>query len=155
MNKKQKSVITCDLEGRIETYNQGAEEIFGYKAEEVIGKKRVSLFSPGKTVLEFVPNWLKVASEQGEYRTKTVFLDRDHNPVAAEIRGSCTEYQPHDTHLLMVCYHTSPVPHRHNYSDPIGCFLGGLQGLGAALSVGFVFACPFCRHFPACGCKHV
>jgi len=86
MNKKQKSVITCDLEGRIETYNQGAEEIFGYKAEEVIGKKRVSLFSPGQTVLEYVPNWLKVASEEGEYRTKTVFLDRDHNPVAAEIR---------------------------------------------------------------------
>ena len=86
MNNKQKSVITCDLEGRIETYNQGAEEIFGYKAEEVIGKKRVSLFSPGQTVLEFVPNWLKVASEQGEDRTKTVFLDRDHNPVAAEIR---------------------------------------------------------------------
>jgi 1,4-dihydroxy-2-naphthoate octaprenyltransferase len=86
MNKKQKSVITCDLEGRIETFNQGAEEIFGYKAEEIIGKKRVSLFSPGQTVLEFVPNWLKVASEQGEYHTKTVFLDRDRNPVAAEIR---------------------------------------------------------------------
>ncbi len=86
MNNNQKSVITCDLEGRIETYNQGAEEIFGYKAEEVIGKKRVSLFSPGQTVLEFVPNWLKVASEQGEYRTKTVFLDRNRNPVPAEIR---------------------------------------------------------------------
>ena len=87
MNKKHaKSVITCDLEGRIETYNQGAEEIFGYRPEEVIGKKRVSLFSPGQTVLEFVPNWLKVASEQGEYRTKTVFLDRDKNPVAAQIR---------------------------------------------------------------------
>jgi 1,4-dihydroxy-2-naphthoate octaprenyltransferase len=86
MNNKQKSVITCDLEGRIETYNQGAEELFGYRAEEVIGKKRVSLFSPGQTVLEFVPNWLKSASEQGEYRTKTVFIDRDRNPIAAEIR---------------------------------------------------------------------
>ncbi|MGW8225325.1 MAG: 1,4-dihydroxy-2-naphthoate octaprenyltransferase [Anaerolineales bacterium] len=86
MNNKQKSVITCDLEGRIETYNKGAEELFGYQAEEVIGKKRVSLFSPGQTVLEFVPNWLKSASEQGEYRTKTVFIDRDRNPIAAEIR---------------------------------------------------------------------
>jgi 1,4-dihydroxy-2-naphthoate octaprenyltransferase len=36
--------------------------------------------------LEFVPNWLKIASEQGEYRTKTVFLDRDKNPVAAQVR---------------------------------------------------------------------
>ena len=87
MNKKHtKSVVTCDLEGRIETYNQGAEEIFGYPPEEVIGRKRVSLFSPGKTVLEFVPNWLKIASEEGEYSTKTVFLDRDKNPVAAQIR---------------------------------------------------------------------
>ena len=85
-NKQTKSVITCDLEGRIETYNQGAEKIFGYRPEEVIGKKRVSLFSPGKTVLESVPKWLKTASEQGEYRTKTVFLDRDRQPVAAEIR---------------------------------------------------------------------
>lgn len=86
MMNKQKSVITCDLEGRIETYNQGAEEIFGYRPEEVIGKKRVSLFSPGQVVLEFVPSWLKIASEEGEYRTKTVFLDRNNKPVAAEIR---------------------------------------------------------------------
>jgi 1,4-dihydroxy-2-naphthoate octaprenyltransferase len=83
---KVKSVITCDLEGRIETYNQGAEEIFGYRPEEVIGKKRVSFFSPGQTVLEYVPNWLKVASEEGEYRTKTVFLNRQREPVAAAIR---------------------------------------------------------------------
>ena len=45
-----KSVVTCDLEGRIETFNKGAEELFGYKPEEVIGKKRVSLFSPGQVV---------------------------------------------------------------------------------------------------------
>jgi len=92
MKKTQniKSVITSDLEGRIQTYNQGAEQLFGYRPEEVIGKKRVSLFSPGQTVLEHVPNWLKVASEEGEYRTKTVFLDRDRNPVAAEIRVTPT-----------------------------------------------------------------
>jgi PAS domain-containing protein len=45
MNNNKKGVITCDLEGRIETYNQGAEEIFGYIAEEVIGKNE-SLSSP-------------------------------------------------------------------------------------------------------------
>ena len=38
------SVITCDLEGRIETFSTGAEEMFGYSADEVIGKKRVSIF---------------------------------------------------------------------------------------------------------------
>jgi len=43
-----KSVVTCDMEGRIETFNSGAEQVFGYRADEVIGKKRVSLFSPGR-----------------------------------------------------------------------------------------------------------
>lgn len=84
--KKIKSVITCDLEGRIQTYNQGAEQIFGYRPEEVIGKKRVSLFSPGQAVLEHVPNWLKVAREEGEFKTRTVFLDRDGRPIAAQVR---------------------------------------------------------------------
>jgi 1,4-dihydroxy-2-naphthoate octaprenyltransferase len=84
--KKIKSVITCDLEGRIQTYNQGAEQIFGYRPDEVIGKKRVSLFSPGQAVLEHVPNWLKTAREEGEFKTRTVFLDRDGRPIAAQVR---------------------------------------------------------------------
>ena len=56
--KQLKSVITTDLEGRIQTFNKGAEEIFGYQPEEVIGKKRVSVFSPGLVVLGHVTNWL-------------------------------------------------------------------------------------------------
>lgn len=84
--KVLKSVITCDMEGRIETFNEGAEQIFGYRKEDVIGKKRVSLFSPGKMVLQYVPEWLKIASEEGEYNTQTVFLRRDGTPFAAKIR---------------------------------------------------------------------
>ena len=86
MAKVLKSVITSDMEGRIETFNRGAEELFGYQAEEVIGKKRVSLFSPGLTVLEHVPKWLATASQAGEYKTKTVFINRKGEPIAANIR---------------------------------------------------------------------
>jgi 1,4-dihydroxy-2-naphthoate polyprenyltransferase len=85
-NKNPKSVIVCDLEGRIETFNQGAQEIFGYSPEEVIGHKRVSLFSPGLIVLEHVQTWLKTAQEQGEYKTRTVFLRRDGTPFTADVR---------------------------------------------------------------------
>ena len=81
-----KSVITCDLEGRIETFNQGAQEIFGYDPDEVIGKKRVSLFSPGLIVLGHVQNWLKTAREQGEFRSRTVFLRSDGTPFTADVR---------------------------------------------------------------------
>ena len=81
-----KSVITCDLEGRIETFNKGAEQIFGYRPEEVIGQKRVSIFSPGLVVLGHVQNWLKTAREQGEFRSRTVFLRRDGTPFTADVR---------------------------------------------------------------------
>jgi 1,4-dihydroxy-2-naphthoate octaprenyltransferase len=81
-----KSVITCDMEGIIETFNKGAEEIFGYDKEELIGKKRVSLFSPGEIVLQNVPVWLKKASEEGEYVTETVFVRKDGTRFPARIR---------------------------------------------------------------------
>lgn len=40
------SVITMNLEGEIVTWNQGAERIFGYTLEEVVGKKMVFLRPP-------------------------------------------------------------------------------------------------------------
>lgn len=88
--KNAKSVITCDMEGRIETFNKGAEEFFGYKADEVIGKERVSIFSPGEIVLQNVPMWLAKASEEGEYTAKTKFIRKDGTEFAARIRVTPT-----------------------------------------------------------------
>lgn len=80
------SVITCDMEGRLETFSAGAQRLFGYSAEEVIAKKRVSLFSPGEVVLGHVPTWLKTAREKGEFETDTVFVRKDGTRFAAHIR---------------------------------------------------------------------
>src|SRR5688572_527887 len=80
------SVITCDLEGRIETFGPGAQRLFGYRPDEVVGKKRVSLFSPGEIVLGHVPAWLKKAREDGAFETDTVFLRKDGTRFAAHIR---------------------------------------------------------------------
>ena len=81
-----KSVITCDMEGRIETFNKGAEALFGYGADEVIGKERVSVFSPGEIVLQNVPVWLEEASREGEYVTETKFVRKDGSFFNARIR---------------------------------------------------------------------
>ncbi len=86
-----KSTITCDLEGRIETFNAGAETIFGYQADEVIGKMRVSRFSPGLTVLQDVPGWLGTASTAGQYEGETVFLRKDGSRFPARIRITPTK----------------------------------------------------------------
>jgi len=86
-----KSVITCDLEGRIETFNDGAAQLFGYEPEEVIGKKRVSLFSPGLVVLEHVEQWLKESVEHGKFKTRTQFVRKDGTPIACDIKISPTQ----------------------------------------------------------------
>jgi 1,4-dihydroxy-2-naphthoate octaprenyltransferase len=81
-----RSVITCDLEGRIETFNKGAETLFGYAPDEVIGKKRVSLFSPGLVVLDHVGTWLSTAVEKGSFETDTVFVDNHGKELAAHVK---------------------------------------------------------------------
>ncbi len=90
MGEQPVSIITCDMEGRIETFNEGAEQIFGYRADEIVGKKRVSLFSPGMVVLGHVTDWLKSATENGEHRTRTTFVRKDGSQLAAEIRVTPT-----------------------------------------------------------------
>mgnify|MGYP006081331207 CR=1 FL=1 len=85
------SVITCDLEGRIETFNKNAEKLFGYSAEEVIGKKRVSVFSPGMVVLGHVTNWLDQAKKNEEgYSTETTFIKKTGEQFAAKFKITAT-----------------------------------------------------------------
>ena len=71
------SVITCDMEGRIDSFSKGASNIFGYSSEEVIGKMRVSQFSPGRVVLGHVANWLNTASTEGKFETETTFVHKN------------------------------------------------------------------------------
>ena len=81
-----KSVITCDLEGVIETINSDGEKLFGYPKEELIGKKRVSLFSSGEVVIQNVGKWLSSAIKDGEHNTKTYFIRKDGSKFNAAIK---------------------------------------------------------------------
>ncbi len=81
-----KSTITCNMEGVIETFNSGAEQIFGYSSAEVVNKKRVSLFSPGLVVLQNVEGWLASAIRDGEFSTETEFVRKDGSRFPARVR---------------------------------------------------------------------
>ena len=74
------------MEGIILSMNDGAEQIFGYKREELIGKKRVSIFSPGEIVLQNVAGWLDEAVKNGEYVGKTYFINKNKEKINAKIR---------------------------------------------------------------------
>ena len=73
MEDNIKSIITCDLDGKVETFSDGAEKLFGYTKNDVIGKKRVSDFSPGEVVLGHVVNWLDTAVEKAPGRVIPFF----------------------------------------------------------------------------------
>jgi len=91
MSDNLKSVITCDLDGKIETFSEGAQLLFGYTSEEVIGKIRVSDFSEGQVVLGHVVNWLKESVVKGEYKGNTVFLAKDRSEIPCEIKITPTK----------------------------------------------------------------
>ena len=74
------------MEGVILTMNSDSEKIFGYKKEELIGKKRVSLFSPGEIVLQNVEGWLNTAVKEGEFKGETYFLKKNGEKFNARIR---------------------------------------------------------------------
>ena len=74
------------MEGIIERINPEGEKLFGYKKNELIGKKRVSLFSAGEIVIQNVGMWLSQANKHGEYITKTYFINKNGKKFNAEIK---------------------------------------------------------------------
>jgi len=91
MNDLLKSVITCDLDGKVETFSEGAQKLFGYTLDEIIGKGRVSDFSPGQVVLGHVVNWLKESVEKGVWEGDTVFLHKDGHEMPCHVKITPTK----------------------------------------------------------------
>lgn len=104
-----KSVITCDMEGRVLTMNSDAESIFGYNKSEIIGKKRVSIFSPGEIVIQNVGNWLATADKFGEYVGQTYFIKKDGTKINAKIRITPTFSDGKSSAQTGYCGVTEPI----------------------------------------------
>ena len=68
------------------TINPDGEKLFGYTKEELVGKKRVSLFSAGEIVIQNVGMWLSKANKNGQYSTKTYFINKNGKKFNAEIK---------------------------------------------------------------------
>ena len=91
MSEKIKSVITCDLDGKIETLSEGAVKLFGYTEDEMVGKGRVSDFSDGEIVLGHVENWLSEAVQKGKWEGNTVFLHKNGKEIPCQIKITPTK----------------------------------------------------------------
>ena len=107
MSKNIKSVITCDLDGKVETFSDGAADLFGYSSGEVIGKMRVSDFSDGQVVLGHVINWLDESVKKGKWEGETVFIRKDGSEFPARIKITPTKDK--DGNHIGYCGITTPL----------------------------------------------
>jgi 1,4-dihydroxy-2-naphthoate octaprenyltransferase len=107
MTDNLKSVITCDLDGKIETFSEGAATLFGYAEEEVVGKMRVSDFSDGQVVLGHVIGWLDESVKKGKWEGETTFLRKDGSEFPARIKITPTKDK--DGNHIGYCGVTAPL----------------------------------------------
>jgi len=107
MSKNLKSVITCDLDGKIDTFSEGAVKIFGYSENEVVGKMRVSDFSDGQVVLGHVIGWLDESVKKGKWEGETAFLRKDGSEFSARIKITPTKDK--DGNHIGYCGVTTPL----------------------------------------------
>ena len=63
------SVITCDLQGTVTKFTNGAQRLFGYAPDEVVGKQSVAIFHKPEN-LPLVPELLKTAVDKGIWESE-------------------------------------------------------------------------------------
>ncbi len=74
---KDYAILMLDPEGRVTTWNEGAERIKGYRAEEIIGQ-HFSKFYPPEALAQDKPAMeLKIAKEEGRYEEEGLRVRKD------------------------------------------------------------------------------
>jgi two-component system CheB/CheR fusion protein len=71
------AILTLDLQGHIEMWNHGAERMFGYTAEEVIGQQGGILFTPEDRRREMPLKEMDMARETGRAADERWHLRKD------------------------------------------------------------------------------
>ncbi len=71
------SGIACDNTGVITSYGIGAEKLFGWTADEVVGKQSVTIFHEPQAIATLVPRLLKTAAETGKFEEEVTLVRKD------------------------------------------------------------------------------
>ena len=78
------AIFVCDLNQRILFWNRGAERIFGWRLDEVIGRDLCDVLYDGDSTE--IDAGLKVLEEEGEWNSETRLKDRTGRPLIIERR---------------------------------------------------------------------
>ncbi|WP_223898915.1 EAL domain-containing protein [Sulfurovum sp. TSL1] len=83
IQQTHEAINTTDLKGYINEWNKGSELLFGYTAEEVLGK-HISLLFPDDTYEPFVKH-IPELMEKEEYLTTLTLMKKSHEKVLIDL----------------------------------------------------------------------
>jgi len=78
------SIIGTDLDGRILSWNQGAEKLFGFTAEEAIGKL-ITLLFPAARRSDYLNSIQKVRRQEHIERFESIRVGKDQAPIDVSV----------------------------------------------------------------------
>jgi len=78
------SVITCDLQGTVTKFTNGAQRLFGYSPDEIVGKQSVAVFHKQEN-LPLVPQLLKTAVEKGIWESELELVRKGGQTFRAKL----------------------------------------------------------------------
>ena len=91
LDKAQDAILVCDLNYQILYWNKGAERIYGWSLNEVLGRNLCELVCGGnKTLIEDARAAFKVSDE---WKTEVANVNKDRNSIFVESRWSLIRNQ--------------------------------------------------------------
>ena len=76
------AVVGTDIDHRIINWNKGAEKIYGWKKEEVIGERAKDVLQTQFLVREDEQNWLEIYNERGHWQGEVLQKRKDGETVS-------------------------------------------------------------------------
>ena len=75
--QEQKPLVTANEKGLVESFTPEAVELFGWSPDEVVGRKRLSVFHKKGDLAELLPRMMVTAQEKGVFQEEVTMRRKD------------------------------------------------------------------------------
>ncbi len=78
-------LVTADEKGLIVSFSSEAVELFGWSPDEVVGRKRLSVFHKKEDLAELLPRMMGTAQQKGVFEEEATMRRKDGSEFRAKL----------------------------------------------------------------------